>query len=99
VSVHREDSWYAWYAIFYKKGLKFVVVWSISPWTSVKRAYTESNSFEFKDLDGDGNKEIVNKYMYSNAWDAEPKEEKKEEVYTWDGLRFTLLSSSKDDGE
>lgn len=99
VSVHRKDPWYAWYAIFYKKGLKFVEVWSISPWTSVKRAYTESNSFEFKDLDGDGNKEIVNKYVYSNAWDTEPKEEKKEEVYTWDGLRFTLLSPSKDDGK
>lgn len=99
VSVHRKDSWYAWYVIFYKKGLKFVEVWSISPWTSVKRAYTESNSFEFKDLDGNGNKEIVNKYLYSNAWDAEPKEEKKEEVYKWDGLRFTLLPPSKDNGK
>ena len=89
ICLYRKDFWRAWYVIFLKEGTSFRNVWSIAPWTSVKGAYTESNTFTFHDLDDDGDYEIVNRVeRCDDCWSASPLIRKNWELYTWNGRDF-----------
>jgi len=87
--LYRKDFWQAWYVIFLKEGTSFRSVWSVTPWTSVKGVYTESNTFTFHDQDGDGDYEIVNRVeRCDDCWSASPVIRKTKERYIWNGRDF-----------
>lgn len=92
ISVHRADSWQAWYVLFLKVGTSFRPVWAVSPWTSVKGAFTEANTFDFRDTDGDGDYEIVNDVeRCEDCWSEKPSITRSRELYKWNGTEYRLV--------
>jgi hypothetical protein len=92
VQVHRTCFWHAWLELYEFEDGRFRKVWQVSPWTSEKGAFTRRNTFEFKDVNGDGVADIVNLCVTTQAWQPGAPEERVREVYGWNGKRFSLLA-------